>query len=52
METVLDSIGNGQWSQVIEQMKRYDIEFKDLESEGVRARDIAIIADKWIREMK
>jgi len=50
MEQVLNSIGNGQWSQVIEQMKRFDINFKELEAEGVKARDIAIVADKWIRE--
>ena len=52
METVLNSIANGQWSQVIEQMKRFDINFKELAREGVKASDIGVIADKWIREMK
>ena len=49
MEQILDSIVNGQWTQVLEQMERYDVNFKELEAEGVSARDIAILADKKIR---
>ncbi len=45
MEGVLNSIINGQWKQALAQMREFDINFKELETEGVTARDIAILAD-------
>ena len=45
MQTVLDSIINGQWRQALVQMSEFNINFKELEAEGVSARDIAILAD-------
>ena len=45
MEQIIESIVNGQWRQALELMERYDINFKELEAEGVSARDIAVLAD-------
>ena len=49
MDEILESIINGQRKQALEQMERYDINFKELALAGVDAYDIAILADKKIR---
>ncbi len=45
MSEIINSITNGQWTQVLEQMDYYNITFKELADAGVSARDIAILAD-------
>ena len=45
MQEIIESIYNGQWKQALELMERYNINFKELEAEGVSARAIAVLAD-------
>ena len=44
-EEIRDSIENGQYKQALTQMEEYSVDFKTLESMGIRCRDIAILAD-------
>ena len=45
MQEIIESIYNGQWKQALAQMTENNINFKELEAEGVSARAIAVLAD-------